>query len=57
METGQYAHHWIGEACVAVASIWYTAWVEAGSPPLPGTTPVRATTVGRLKARWPVLVP
>jgi hypothetical protein len=57
MELGQYADHWIDEACVAVASIWTTAWVEAGSPPLPGASPIQATTFGRLKARWNAPVP
>jgi hypothetical protein len=54
-ETGQYTCYWIGKASVAVASLWYSAWHEAGSPPLPGTSPVQAVTVGRLKTMF--LVP
>jgi len=29
---------WIRDASLAVASLWYAAWIEAGSPPLPGST-------------------
>jgi hypothetical protein len=43
---------WIAAASVRIASLWYTAWVAAGSPPLPGSVPVQATTWGRLKALY-----
>ena len=29
---------WVRDASLAVASLWYAAWIEAGSPPLPGST-------------------
>lgn len=41
---------WIGEASRDVASLWYTAWVEAGSPVLPGSIPVESMTWGSIKA-------
>ncbi len=28
---------WFQDASLAVASLWYAAWLEAGSPPLPGS--------------------
>jgi len=43
---------WIAAASVRIASLWYTAWVAAGSPPLPGSVPVQATTWGRLKSLY-----
>ncbi len=35
-EIGSDTMDWISEASLALASFWYTAWIEAGSPPLPG---------------------
>jgi hypothetical protein len=51
-EVGQYTSFWIESATVRVASTWYSAWIEAGSPPLPGTSPVQAVTMGRLKTMF-----
>jgi hypothetical protein len=51
---GQYTAYWIQAATVRIASLWYSAWREAGSPPLPGTSPVRAVTMGRLKTMFAV---
>ena len=46
-EVGQHTHHWIGSAAVAVASLWYSAWIEAGSPPPPDQNPVQSITSPR----------
>ncbi len=54
-EVGQYTALWIESATVRVASLWYSAWIEAGSPLLPGTSPVQSVTIGRLKTMF--LVP
>jgi hypothetical protein len=35
-ELGSDTMGWVSEASLAIASFWYTAWVQAGSPPLPG---------------------
>ncbi|HKI83935.1 MAG TPA: S1/P1 nuclease [Candidatus Krumholzibacteria bacterium] len=35
-EIGSDTMDWISEASLALASFWYTAWIEAGAPPLPG---------------------
>ena len=43
---------WIAAASVRIASLWYTAWVNAGSPSLPGSVSVEPTTWGRTKARY-----
>jgi hypothetical protein len=51
-EVGQYTSFWIETATIRVASLWYSAWIEAGSPPLPGTSPVQAVTMGRLKTMF-----
>jgi hypothetical protein len=53
-EVGQYTAFWIQSATVRVASLWYSAWREAGSPPLPGSSPVQAVTMGRLKTMFTV---
>jgi hypothetical protein len=37
-EVGQETVSWIQNASVAVASLWYAAWIEAGSPTMPGAT-------------------
>ncbi|MFT5516773.1 MAG: hypothetical protein ACI80V_002911 [Rhodothermales bacterium] len=36
-EVGQETVAWISNASLGVASLWYAAWIEAGSPPLPGS--------------------
>lgn len=47
---GQDTWYWVASASRDIASIWYTAWIEAGSPPLPGSTPVEPTSWSRIKA-------
>jgi hypothetical protein len=54
-EVGQHTDFWIQSATVRVASLWYSAWIEAGSPILPGTSSVQAVSMGRLKTMF--LVP
>lgn len=49
---GQDTWYWIGSASRDIASFWYSAWVEAGSPPLPGSTPVESTTWSHIKAQF-----
>jgi hypothetical protein len=46
---GQDTWFWMGQASMDIASFWYTAWIEAGSPALPGDVPVEATTWSRIK--------
>jgi len=48
-EIGQDTWYWIGGASLDIAALWYTAWVEAGSPALPGSIPVSPTTWSRIK--------
>jgi hypothetical protein len=36
LEVGDETTAWIRDASLTLASLWYSAWVEAGSPPLPG---------------------
>jgi hypothetical protein len=36
LEIGSETQQWVGDASIMLASLWYTAWVEAGSPSLPG---------------------
>ena len=48
-EVGQDTWYWIGDASRDLAALWYTAWVEAGSPPLPGSIAVAPTTWSRIK--------
>jgi hypothetical protein len=52
IELGPITDRWIGLATVSVASLWYSAWMEAGAPPLPGTTVAETISVGRLKTRF-----
>jgi flagellar hook capping protein FlgD len=40
-EVGGETVTWINDASLAVASLWYAAWVEAGSPALPGSATSR----------------
>lgn len=49
---GQDTSFWISEASRDVAAFWYTAWVQAGSPALPGTAPVVSATWGGVKALY-----
>lgn len=49
-QVGQDTWYWIASASRDLAGLWYSAWLEAGSPGLPGTTPVEVTTWGRIKA-------
>ena len=46
---GQDTWYWIADASRDIAALWYTAWVEAGSPALPGSIPVSPTTWSRIK--------
>ena len=39
-ELGAETQDWIRAAALRVASLWYSAWLDAGAPILPGTTPV-----------------
>lgn len=48
-EVGQDTWYWIADASRDIAALWYTAWVEAGSPSLPGSTAVASTTWSRIK--------
>jgi hypothetical protein len=48
-QLSQDAGFWIGDASRDIASLWYTAWVEAGSPALPGSIPVESTTWSSIK--------
>lgn len=50
-QLGQSTTRWIAQASLDVAAFWYSAWVEAGSPALPGT-PVKATTWSGIKALY-----
>jgi hypothetical protein len=36
-EMGDETITWVRDASLAVASLWYAAWIEAGSPALPGS--------------------
>jgi len=36
LESGSETQQWVRDASVTLASLWYTAWVESGSPALPG---------------------
>lgn len=46
---GQDTWYWVASASKDLAGLWYSAWLEAGSPALPGTTPVVITTWSRIK--------
>jgi FlgD Ig-like domain len=35
-EVGDETTVWVRDASIHLASLWYSAWVQAGSPPLPG---------------------
>ncbi|HEX7880983.1 MAG TPA: hypothetical protein VF720_16350 [Candidatus Eisenbacteria bacterium] len=48
-QLGQDTWYWIGLASFDIASFWYSAWIEAGAPPLPGTSPVEPATWSRIK--------
>ncbi len=43
-EVGEETITWIRDASLAVASLWYAAWIEAGSPPLPDLATGREAT-------------
>lgn len=51
-QLGQDTWFWIGEASRDIAACWYTAWVRAGSPALPGSIPVVPTTWGAIKSLY-----
>jgi FlgD Ig-like domain len=36
IEVGGETTTWVRDASIHLASLWYSAWVQAGSPPLPG---------------------
>lgn len=46
---GQDTWFWLGQASMDVASFWYTAWIDAGRPVLPGTIAVEPVTWSRVK--------
>lgn len=37
-ETGALTREWVRDASLAVAALWYTAWLDAGEPELPGAS-------------------
>ncbi len=45
-ETGAETQLWLRQASLAVASMWLTAWFDAGSPPLPGSAPTAVAAGG-----------
>lgn len=49
---GQDTWYWIASASRDVASLWYTAWKEAGAPALPGSIPVEPASWSRIKAQY-----
>jgi hypothetical protein len=49
-QVGQDTWYWIGASSKDIASLWYSAWIEAGSPALPGSIPVQPTTWSAIKA-------
>lgn len=51
-EVGFETQKWLTAASLAIASLWYSAWVDAGSPTLPGSAPVSSTTWGRIKSLY-----
>lgn len=51
-QLGQDTWSWIGQASMDIASFWYTAWIQAGSPTLPGSIPVEPTTWSSIKALY-----
>ncbi|MFT5232231.1 MAG: hypothetical protein ACI9UK_000788 [Candidatus Krumholzibacteriia bacterium] len=44
-EIGPETTIWLQDASEAIATIWYTAWLEAGSPLLPGSAPTSVPNV------------
>ena len=50
-EVGAQTTTWIRDASLAIASLWYAAWAEAGSPPLPNPASYDAAMVPRTTAR------
>ncbi len=53
LEVGEETKGWIRDASLDLASLWYAAWVEAGSPPMPGDA--TGTVPGRSDPRLRVL--
>lgn len=56
-EVGDETTVWIREASLALASLWYAAWLEAGSPPLPGDVTDTHPPLARSRTRVLANVP
>ena len=50
-EVGEETITWIHDASLAVASLWYAAWIEAGSPPVPAVGTGREVSPTRRATR------
>lgn len=51
-EVGQSTALWIARAVERVAGMWTAAWVEAGSPVVPGSVNTESETFGGLKQKY-----
>ncbi len=56
-EVGNATKTWIRAASIMLASLWYSAWTEAGSPPLPGDATGVEPVPGELRTRVLAAVP
>lgn len=57
LEVGEETQFWVRDASLTLASLWYSAWVEAGSPPLPGDATDAIPGLGTPKTRMLANVP
>jgi len=57
LEVGDETTAWIRDASLTLASLWYSAWVEAGSPPLPGDATDAIPALAESKTRMLANVP
>lgn len=45
-ETGALTQRWVQDASLAVVALWFTAWLDAGAPALPGDPPAAPSAPG-----------
>jgi len=54
LEIGPETDVWLQQASEAIASLWYSAWLEAGAPALPGSQPADTPPVVQTLVLHPV---
>ncbi|NNE09278.1 MAG: hypothetical protein HKN20_12015 [Gemmatimonadetes bacterium] len=56
-EVGSETTEWLRDASVNIARVWYSAWLEAGSPAMPGDPPGSGPPPANLRTRMLANVP